>query len=800
MATEKSENGKDVRDRFIPSAESDNDNQNKAKDSNTTKSRAIKVLIGILVLLVIALVIAVIVISVNNPKISSSSTCSKASPLKAKYVKSHDLYRDLSKKELLQVRDYILSVASLNVMPYKDASITTNYIFLIELQNPIKDEAIAYLDNKGPKPSRVANVIIFKGAVSPPIVEEILVYLDAPMKHQPNKFLTNRSIPYHARPTNKIGGAVLVEIIQNFGRKAHEILKESFEGYAITDCEDRCLTYGPMSPSAIPNSNELICFVWFQRNVPGFSVQPVGLELIIQGEGYDGSKWKTKVYYNKKIFDSVDEFINSYKAGNISKINLPAPQGKDLTYSSLKRRGEFQPSLPLRETEQFEPDGKRFTAENNHIEYMGWSFDFRVRTTSGAQLFDIRFNGERIVYELSLQEPGAFYSAWSPMQSYTNYLDSAWAIGANFELVKGVDCPKTATFFDVTYFTDSSDPGTRRNAVCVFEHNLGKPLRRHFENDFEGSYEFYGGMAGTALVFRTISTPYNYDYIYDYVFYPNGVIEAKVSTTGYLQATFWTSEEDNYGNKVYDNVAGTLHDHIMNYKVDLDVAGRKNRYETITSNIENIASLWFPNERHIQKRLTRDLKKTELEAAYKFDFQHPSYLNFYNSAKNNVHGVRRGYRVQLNGILRQLYPENWQFTNGFSWSHYQLAVTKYKKTEERSSSIYNHNDMYNPVVDFKKFMVDNESIVDEDLITWITIGLMHIPHSEDIPVTATPANSAGFFLRPFNYFDEDPSMASRDSVYITPSDKGSKVDRFGRPEGSQCVPPEVPIDYNGHEL
>ena len=38
-------------------------------------------------------------------------------------------------------------------------------------------------------------------------------------------------------------------------------------------------------------------------------------------------------------------------------------------------------------------------------------------------------------------------------------------------------------------------------------------------------------------------------------------------------------------------------------------------------------------------------------AAYKFDFKHPSYLNFYNSAKKNAQGVRRGYRVQLNKIL-----------------------------------------------------------------------------------------------------------------------------------------------------
>ena len=129
-----------------------------------------------------------------------------------------------------------------------------------------------------------------------------------------------------------------------------------------------------------------------------------------------------------------------------------------------------------------------------------------------------------------------------------------------------------------------------------------------------------------------------------------------------------------------------------------------------------------------------------------------------------------------------------------------MAVTKYKKTEERSSSMYNQNDLYDPVVNFRGFIDDDEVIVNQDLVSWISVGLTHIPHSEDIPNTATPGNSAGFFLRPFNYFDEDPSLASRDGLMITPTADGSKVDRFGRPAGSTCVPRENPIDFSGQRV
>lgn len=505
-------------------------------------NKATRVIMCILALFVVGLLIAVIVLSVVNTEANSTiPSCSRASNLRPQYTKSKDLFRDLTEDEIVRVRDYVLNEPSLKVTSHELASVNSNYIFLIELQNPDKNEAIAYLDGDGPKPMRTANVL-FKGAASPPVVEEILVDFSKPMKHKVNKILTNKPIPFNTRPVNKLEEGRVDDMVSDFARKAHKILNESYDGYTFHNCTDRCLTYSLSGPATIHKSGERHSWIWFIRSVPGTYLHPVGLELLIQREGSDVSKWNIeKVYYGETVFDSVEKFISSYEKGNVTKVFLRAPKADELLYSTLERREKrHQPSLPLREPQQYEPDGKRYTAESNHIEYMGWSFDFRVRSSSGPQLFDIRFNGVRIVYELSLQEAAAFYGGYSPMQSYTDYLDSMWAIGSTFELVKGVDCPNTATFFDVVYFIDSSQPSNRRNAICVFEHNTGIPLRRHYENDFEDSYIFYGGMPGSALIVRTISTPYNYDYIYDYIFYPNGVVQVKVSTTGYLQTTLWT--------------------------------------------------------------------------------------------------------------------------------------------------------------------------------------------------------------------------------------------------------------------
>ena len=205
-------------------------------------------------------------------------------------------------------------------------------------------------------------------------------------------------------------------------------------------------------------------------------------------------------------------------------------------------------------------------------------------------------------------------------------------------------------------------------------------------------------MANQVLVLRTVATVYNYDYVFDFIFYQNGVIEVKMSASGYIFGAFYNSNMDPYAYPLHEDFTSGTHDHLINYKVDLDVGGRGNSYETIEIGIENITERWFPNRQRVQKVLKRDVKKSEMDASYKFDFDHPMYLNFFNEKKKNRMGVKKGYRIQLDNMLKQLYPEDWMITPMLSWSLYQMAITKYKENETQSSSIYNQNSPTDPQV------------------------------------------------------------------------------------------------------
>ena len=766
----------------------------------------LKILVVLLAVLSLALLIALIVVATRENKSKALKNgdgdsnvdgfCPETYLTPSKEAtRSAGLYNDLSKEEIIAVRDYILSQSSLNVTPFDEAKINDNYIYLIELQQPPKAAALAFLDKNGDKPERTARVVIYSGGKANPDVREYLVKpAGKPTSHRESTGPGKYPIPFNTRFADTKELAIMEEMIKNVTKHAFRLLKESYDGFTFWGCKDRCLTWGLSAPSTF-KANQRKQWTWMMRDMIGFYIQPVGFEVLLDTGGNDPTQWRVeKIYYNNKTYDTVEELMTAYDAG--SKMHFPAAKDKGV-FSTYERRGDPQPKKPLRNPRVYEPDGKRYSVSGHHVEYMGWSFDFRSRTSSGIQIFDIKFKGDRIVYELSVQEAEAFYSGWSPKQLFTNYLDAAWNMGSmTFELLRGVDCPDTATFFDVLHFVGRGYPAKYKKAICLFEQDMGVPLRRHYDTNFNGGYNFYGGMPGSALILRTAATTYNYDYMMDYIFYPNGVLEVRCSLSGYLQATFYTVDEEPYSNQIHYQLAGTMHDHIFNYKLDIDILGTENSYETYQVGLQNFTNPWFPNDYHVQKIIHRKLHTTEDDAVYHYNFNTPTLMNFINKNEKNKFGVHRGYRLHIRDMIKQMYPASWPVVKGAGWSLNQLHVTLRKETEEKSSSLYNQQDMVDPVVDFQKY-VNGENIDNVDMVAWVTMGTMHIPHSEDIPNTATPGSVASFQLKPFNFFDEDPSMSSYDGVVIYPSKDGAKINTFGTPTKPACTPKEKPLEFYG---
>ncbi|CAG5119358.1 unnamed protein product, partial [Candidula unifasciata] len=576
------------------------------------------------------------------------------------------------------------------------------------------------------------------------------------------------------------------------------ILKESY-GETFTGCQLKsdCLqfTTAAVGTGLIEDINTRLVWLNALYDLPFSSLHFLDFSVLVETNSSDPSKWTIqKIWYHDQIFSSLDEFITKYNNNSIDKTKITKPVNSDKLFSSLKLRGEPMPPKPQRPPMLVEPDGKRYSVKHKKVEYMGWSFYYRLSPLTGPALYNVEYNGERVIYELGLADIAVFYSGHAPFGQTSDYVDSGVMLGSRSKaLVPGADCPDTATLLNATFMNQyNEDPAVYEAAMCLFEDNDGIPLRRHLSYDIK-SGAFYGGMLNSALVLRSALSIYNYDYIIDFHFHQSGAVTIQFMSSGYVQATFFTPTEVPYGHHIQDNILGNVHHHVANFKVDMDIGGTSNRYETLDITKENVKLAAFPDKMYSQTKITPTLKKTEKEAVYDFDFNIPKDHLVYSNDKKNKYNESKAYSIIIKGVSKNLIEEDAGNEQTVTWARHQMVVTQRKDEEISSSSIYGMFDSHKPVTNFSAFYADNEDIVDEDLVFWITAGMHHIPHTEDIPVTPTMGNQLRIHLVPHGYFDECPSIRSRDAIFIEHKDpkdpsKGVKVDRNGNSRDEFVLP------------
>ncbi|CAM4366654.1 unnamed protein product [Leuciscus chuanchicus] len=734
----------------------------------------------------ISVIINIVLICLNSNRLPK---CSMSWPQESLQVKHSDkslVFADLTAEEYNSVRDYMWAQKDLKISRSFTAKPSENFLFLIDLSLPRKADVLRFLDANGQKPAREATVVVFNGERG--YIKEYLVGpLPGPLQHRDvtQKKYNTPTLPFTAR-TVTIGEYVeLFKLFDKVFQKLEKPLSESF-GYIR---KKRELLPFECMPRGI-KSGDRRTWISFFRDFNGMYIHPVGFEMLINHESVNTSHWTIdRLMYNGQYFESIDTFIVDYEAGSIKKI-----VNKDLpNYASLKPREKPTGLGP----QQYYLQGKRYSVKNNQVVYLDWSFAFGLSSLTGMRVFDIRFKGDRIAYELSVQEAMSVYGSVTPGMMLTKFLDSSIGIGRfAHELVRGIDCPYAATYVDTYRYIDTNATQRFRNSICVFEHDIGRPLRRHFSDFFHTGY---GGMANSALVIRTITAIGNYDYIWDFIFYQSGSVEAKVHATGYISSSYKVDGNLKYGHQVAENVLGNIHTHFINFKVDLDILGVKNIFQTKDMIYEEVPLPWMPSEKAKIPQLVEQQIGTEKKAAMLHSAKTPRYLHI-ASNQTNRWGHQRSYRLQVVSFAGDHLPESESVEKSMSWARYKVAITKHKDEEQTSSSLYSQNYMWSPFVDFSKYIEDDEVIDNEDLVAWVTAGFLHIPHAEDIPNTVTVGNGGGVILRPHNYFDEDPSINSPDGVYFNQgSESDCEYNKMACLEKDQCSSTLEPFTYHGFE-
>ncbi|GFO22999.1 amine oxidase [Plakobranchus ocellatus] len=365
-------------------------------------------------------------------------------------------FHDLTTEELKKLRTFLENDPEIRAIPMeKFRAINCSYIYMADLWLPPKAEVIKFLDNGEKQPERQARVMMFRGDKTPPIVEE---WICGPLPDVTNCQMlnfTNRRNPveFEARPFNLIEFITLSILYAHVDNKIGHILLESYNA-TFTGCADpmECLAMNPV-PTASGLTGKLYerrIWFWALYNIPYRLLHPVDFGIQVQVDGAKPEQWGINyIWYAGQVFSGLDDLNRQYNFGNITKTKMTKPVYSDDLFSTLHRRGDPLPVNPQRAPVQVEPDGKRYSVRGRKIDYLGWSFNFRLSSFQGPQLFDIRFQGDRIAYELSLAEIAAFYSGDSPLSQATDYVDSgALSAMGTKSLVPGGDCPESATLID----------------------------------------------------------------------------------------------------------------------------------------------------------------------------------------------------------------------------------------------------------------------------------------------------------------------------------------------------------------
>ena len=426
------------------------------------------------------------------------------------------------------------------------------------------------------------------------------------------------------------------------------------------------------------------------------------------------------------------------------------------------------------------PDGPRhsFDPAENYVEWMDFSF-FTTIGNNGLALYDIRFQDERIIYELALQEALAHYAGIQHDAAGTAYLD----VSIGFEpskLVPGYDCPSYAT-----YSADLS--------FCLFEFPKDYPIQRHTS---EPNYHVTKNIAFLA---RSVSTIGNYDYQLTYEFYLDGSIEIVARASGYIAWTAWTDEplDPSYGFHIRPDYSGSMHDHVLNFKLDLDIHGTAN--SLFKTEFVPISESYPWSNGTIVNTMKVNRSFIENESAGKINWS-PNAAATYsvvNKDHPNQYGEFPGYRLwpSRGASIHSTIKNSTLLGNAINWATHHLYVLRRKDTEPSSAYMHNTENTAQPLVDFNTFF-DDEDLTQTDLVLYFNLGMHHMPDTSDMPTTVFTGAQSAMMLRPQNYLLNDASRSTRQQVDVNVTntdEEGNDVPGSAEYYGQKVLPKEVSL-------
>ncbi|KAK3689470.1 hypothetical protein B0T22DRAFT_376614 [Podospora appendiculata] len=392
----------------------------------------------------------------QHPTSSSSST--RELLIDSEDIRGREnIWSDLTVRESIDLIQWLHSPgSSLNLTSVGLATQADDILLVAELLRPNKTDAIAFLDRSGPAPLRFARVTVKRNSVEPPDVAEFLV---GPLGHsgqtiEPLRFVYNSGRSATVNPAADVVALSrwMDEIALEVADIIDNLLRRPLHGQTQDSAGQDVLEPSSNDQTFIEDGR-VVRWVTFFPVSDASTLLPQGLYLKADTTGRDPAQWKVVMWlYNGITYPSTKEFRATWQSSGFEKLESAI----DGTWTAL------EPDLPP-DNEDYstnapphvvQAQGSRIKLDRaeSFVSWMGFSFNLAFSQFNGVALYDMRLDGERVMYELSLQEAMAHYAGNDPIQSSTAFLDSLFGVGTQVAaLVPGYDCPAYAHFFNVSY-------------------------------------------------------------------------------------------------------------------------------------------------------------------------------------------------------------------------------------------------------------------------------------------------------------------------------------------------------------
>ncbi len=406
-----------------------------------------------------------------------------------------------------------------------------------------------------------------------------------------------------------------------------------------------------------------------------------------------------------------------------------------------------------------QPEGVSFTGEGTELRWQNWSMRLGFNYREGPVIYQVAYDdhGEvrDVAYRLSFAEMVVPYRD----SSYDHYRRTAYDIGEwglgymTTSLELGCDCLGEIVYLDAVLHDSKGEPYDIRNAICLHEED-NAVLWKHVDGDTGAEVRRMRRMVVSCHV-----TVANYEYLVYWRFYQDGNIECEVRATGIMVTTPYAdgAEPPRTGTVVDNRTYAPFHQHFIVARLDLDVDGDENTVMEVDSEALPVSD---DNPFGLDLVTNATPVRSEAEAGRDYRWETQRSWKVVNPTRTNRHGTNTAYKlVPTSCFPPMLDSATNQYLRAPVIGH-TLWVTRHHDDERWPAGA--HPTQSERDEGMTRWIADDEPLEGTDVVLWYVFGIHHITRVEDWPIM--PADTVSFWLKPFGFFDQNPS------IDVAPSD------------------------------